>query len=112
MRVVVAMSGGVDSSVAAGLLAEAGHDVVGVSMQLYDQRANPDAFGSCGEPEILNGAHRRIGAGLGHGLAPEAVAPLRRGVAHDAQVDWRLQDTLQLHRPVEGSVLFVVDPRG
>ena len=38
MRVVVAMSGGVDSSVAASLLAEAGHDVVGLSMQLYDQR--------------------------------------------------------------------------
>ena len=36
MRVVVAMSGGVDSSVVAGLLHEAGHDVVGVTLQLYD----------------------------------------------------------------------------
>lgn len=35
-RVVVAMSGGVDSSVAAALLAEAGFDVVGITMQLYD----------------------------------------------------------------------------
>ena len=38
MRIVVAMSGGVDSSVAAALLAREGHDVIGLSMQLYDQQ--------------------------------------------------------------------------
>ena len=35
-RVVVAMSGGVDSSVTAALLVEAGYDVVGITLQLYD----------------------------------------------------------------------------
>jgi tRNA-specific 2-thiouridylase len=39
MRVLAAMSGGVDSSVVAGLLAEAGHEVVGVTLQLYDHGA-------------------------------------------------------------------------
>jgi tRNA-specific 2-thiouridylase len=39
MRIVVAMSGGVDSSVTAGLLHEAGHDVIGVTLQLYDHGA-------------------------------------------------------------------------
>jgi tRNA-specific 2-thiouridylase len=41
------MSGGVDSSVAAALLAEQGHDVIGVSMQLYDQSEGHTSFGSC-----------------------------------------------------------------
>jgi tRNA-specific 2-thiouridylase len=36
-RIVVAMSGGVDSSVTAALLAGAGFDVVGITLHLYDQ---------------------------------------------------------------------------
>jgi tRNA-uridine 2-sulfurtransferase len=64
MRVVVAMSGGVDSSVAAALLQEAGHDVIGLSMQLYDQRASPEAFGSCCSLDDLHDA-RRVAARLG-----------------------------------------------
>jgi len=39
-RILVAMSGGVDSSVAAAILKTQGHDVVGVHMQLYDQGEN------------------------------------------------------------------------
>ncbi|WP_324717576.1 tRNA 2-thiouridine(34) synthase MnmA [Carboxydochorda subterranea] len=41
MRVVVAMSGGVDSSVAAALLAEAGHEVIGVTLQIWPGGLRP-----------------------------------------------------------------------
>ena len=47
MRIVVAMSGGVDSSVAAALLHEAGHEVVGVTLQLYDHGAAAKKRGAC-----------------------------------------------------------------
>jgi len=58
MRIVVAMSGGVDSSVAAALLAQAGHDVIGLSMQLYDQREGESGYGSCCSLDDLHDAGR------------------------------------------------------
>ncbi len=58
------MSGGVDSSVAAALLKEAGHEVVGLSMQLYDQSEGQTSFGSCCTLDDLADA-RRVAALLG-----------------------------------------------
>src|SRR5437763_7317101 len=46
-RIVVAMSGGVDSSVTAALLARAGFDVVGITLQLYDHGAATGRKGAC-----------------------------------------------------------------
>ncbi len=63
MRVVVAMSGGVDSSVAAALLVEQGHEVIGLSMQLYDQSDGAASFGSCCSIDDLHDA-RRVAAAL------------------------------------------------
>src|ERR1051325_3166628 len=63
MRIVVAMSGGVDSSVAAALLAEQGHDVIGLSMQLYDQTEGQTTFGSCCSLDDLHDA-RRVAAAI------------------------------------------------
>ena len=64
MRIVAAMSGGVDSSVAAALLEEQGYDVIGLSMQLYDQREGESSFGSCCSLDDLQDA-RRVAAVLG-----------------------------------------------
>ncbi|MDD9877182.1 MAG: tRNA 2-thiouridine(34) synthase MnmA [Magnetovibrio sp.] len=63
-RVVVAMSGGVDSSTTAGLMVEAGFDVVGVTLQLYDHGAaigNPKAC--CAGQDIFDA--RRVAEKLG-----------------------------------------------
>jgi len=57
------MSGGVDSSGAAALLAEQGHDVIGLSMQLYDQAEGQSSFGSCCSIDGLHDA-RRVAAAI------------------------------------------------
>ena len=66
-RIVVGMSGGVDSSVAAALLVEAGFDVVGVTLRVWPWREPDDArakFGSCCSAETVDDARqvaRRLG---------------------------------------------------
>src|SRR3954462_14870999 len=63
MRIVVAMSGGVDSSGAPALLAAQGHEVIGLSMQLYDQSEGQASFGSCCSIDDLHDA-RRVAAAI------------------------------------------------
>ncbi len=63
-RVVVAMSGGVDSSVTAGLIAEAGYDVVGVTLQLYDHGAAVGRKGACCAGQDIHDA-RQVAERLG-----------------------------------------------
>jgi tRNA-specific 2-thiouridylase len=64
MRVLVAMSGGVDSSTVAGLLAEAGHEVIGVTLQLYDHGAASGRKGACCAGQDIHDA-RRVADRLG-----------------------------------------------
>jgi tRNA-specific 2-thiouridylase len=64
-RILVAMSGGVDSSVAAALLVEAGHEVVGVWMRLHDVADSASEFRkSCCSLDAADDA-RRVAAQLG-----------------------------------------------
>ncbi|GJE41706.1 tRNA-specific 2-thiouridylase MnmA [Methylobacterium soli] len=63
-RVVVAMSGGVDSSVVAGLLKQQGVDVVGITLQLYDHGAATHRKGACCAGQDIHDA-RRVAERLG-----------------------------------------------
>ena len=63
-RVVVAMSGGVDSSVVAAQLAEEGYDVVGVTLQLYDHGAALAKKGACCAGRDIHDA-RRVAEDMG-----------------------------------------------
>jgi tRNA-specific 2-thiouridylase len=67
-RIVVAMSGGVDSSVAAALLAEQGHEVIGMTMQIWDYSTfaaqNGETFGTCCSLDDVHDA-RRVAEQLG-----------------------------------------------
>ena len=62
-RVIAAMSGGVDSAAAAGLLVEAGYDVIGVTMKMYSQTRAPHARSCCGVDDFDDA--RRSAAALG-----------------------------------------------
>src|SRR3546814_14074183 len=63
-RVVVAMSGGVDSSVVAALVKEAGYETIGVTLQLYDHGQAVGRAGTCCAGSDIHDT-RRVAARLG-----------------------------------------------
>ena len=63
MKVMVAMSGGVDSSVAAALLADEGHDVVGVTMRLWGGESDT---GCCSVSDVDDARRAADALGVEH----------------------------------------------
>lgn len=77
-RIVVAMSGGVDSSVAAALLVDQGYDVVGISLRLAEERPGGSSSGCCSLEDFQDAA--RVADALG---VPHYVFDMREAFARD-----------------------------
>ena len=107
-RVAVAMSGGVDSVVAAKLLRDAGHDVVGVTMRLWHDPAAAAAERSCCSPETVRMA--RAGAhalGIPH-VTLDVAERFRLGVVEDFIAGYRAGRTPNPCVTCNGRVRFRV----
>ena len=106
--VAVAMSGGVDSAVAAQLLRDEGYDPIGVTMRLWHDPSAAAAERSCCSPETVQMARRTAHElGIPH-LTIDAVELFRRGVVQDFVAGYREGRTPNPCVTCNGTVRFSV----
>jgi tRNA-specific 2-thiouridylase len=92
-RIVVAMSGGVDSSVCAALLARAGYEVVGITLQLYDHGAAAGKKGACcAGQDVRDAAAVAAELGIAHYVL-DYEARFRAAVIEDFAESYRRGET-------------------
>jgi tRNA (5-methylaminomethyl-2-thiouridylate)-methyltransferase len=89
-RIVVALSGGVDSSTVAALLVDAGYDVVGATLRLYDARGTAASIGGrcCGPRDIEDARATCAHLGIPHHVIDESAA-FSAGVIDDFVAEYR-----------------------
>jgi tRNA-uridine 2-sulfurtransferase len=95
-KIVIAMSGGVDSSVAAALLKEQGYDLIGVSLQLWNYSWDTDErFGTCCSLDDLADA-RRVAEKVG---IPHYILNLEKEFRKEV-VDYFVSEYMQARTPI------------
>ena len=89
-RIAIAMSGGVDSSTAAAVLVDAGYDVVGVTLRLYDASGTAASIGGrcCGPRDIEDARATAAHLGIPHHVIDESAA-FQAAVIDDFVAEYR-----------------------